>query len=81
MVFNPIAFATAQQKEQLAKMQRLTQNIKYTIHTEDSENRVEVTLKTDDPEAVQLLPQLQEGIVASVTQMLYQMFAMQGERV
>ena len=81
MVFNPIALATAQQKEQLAKMQQLTKNIKYTIHTEDSENRVEVTLKTDDPEAAQLLPQLQEGIVTSVTQMLYQMFAMNGERV
>jgi len=81
MVFNPIALATAQQKEQLVKMQQLTKNIKYTIHTEDSESRVEVTLKTDDPEAVQLLPQLQEGIVTSVTQMLYQMFAMQGERV
>lgn len=81
MVFNPMAFATPQQKEQLMKMQVFTQKIKYVIHTEDSENRVEVTLKTDDPEAAQLLPQLQEGIVTSVTQMLYQMFSMEGERV
>ena len=81
MVFNPLAFATPQQKEQLAKMQQFTKNIKYVIHTEDGENRVEVTLKTEDPEAAKLLPQIQEGIVTSMTQMLYQMFAMEGERV
>ena len=79
MVFNPMTFATTQQREQLVKMQTLTQRISYVIHTEDE--RVEITLKTDDTEAAQLLPQLQEGIVTSVTQMLYQMFAMSGERV
>ena len=81
MVFNPLALLTPQQREQLARTQQITKNVKYIVHTEDSENRVEVTLKADDPEAAQLLPQLQEGIVTSVTQMLYQMFAMQGERV
>lgn len=79
MVFNPMAFATPQQREQLAKMQVFTKNIKYVVHTED--NRVEVSLKTDDAEAMQLIPQIQEGIVGSVTQMLYIMFAMEGERV
>ena len=78
-MFNPMAFATAQQQEQLAKMQVFTKRMHYVIHTQD--NRVEVTLNTDDAEAMQLLPQLQEGIVTSVTQMLYQMFAMEGERV
>jgi hypothetical protein len=63
------------------KMQTLTRKIRYVVHTEDAENRVEVTLKTDDPEAAQLLPQLREGIVTSVTQMLYTMFAMEGERI
>lgn len=81
MVFNPMAFATAEQKEKLLKMQALTKKIRYVVHTEDKENRVEVTLKTDDPEATQVLPQLREGIVDSVTQMLYQMFSMEGERV
>jgi hypothetical protein len=42
---------------------------------------VEITLKTDDPMAAQLIPQIREGIVDSATQMLYQMFAMEGERV
>ena len=79
MVFNPMAFATPQQREELAKMQQFTKRIKYRIHTED--NRVEISLNTDDAEAMQLLPQLQEGIVTSVTQMLYQMFDMEGERV
>ena len=79
MVFNPLAMATPQQKKQLAQMQKFTKNIKYVIHTKD--NLLEITLKTDDAEAMQLIPQLQEGIVSSVTQMLYQMFAMEGERV
>jgi hypothetical protein len=76
-----MSFATPQQREQLARMQQLTRNIQYVIHTEDSANRVEVTLKTDDPQAAELIPQIREGIVDSVTQMLYQMFAMIGERV
>jgi hypothetical protein len=79
MVFNPMAFATPQQREQLAKMQEFTQKIKYFVHT--GENKVEFSLKTSDPEAAQLIPQIQEGIVSSVTQMLYTMFAMSGERV
>jgi len=79
MVFNPMAIATPQQKEQLAKMQQFTKKIRYSVHTED--NRVEVTLNTDDAEAMQLLPQLVEGIVTSTTQMLYTMFSMEGERV
>ncbi len=80
-MFNPMAFATPKQREELVKIQALTQKIHYIIHTDEKENRVEVILKTDDPEAAQVLPQLREGIVASTTQMLYQMFAMTGERV
>lgn len=79
MAFNPMAFATPQQREQMAKFQQFTTNMKYVIHTEA--NMVEVRLETDDPQAAQLIPQLQEGIVGSVTQMLYTMFAMKGERV
>lgn len=79
MVFNPMTFATPQQREQLASMQALTKKISYSIHT--NENLVEITLKTEDTEAANLIPQLQEGIITSVTQMLYQMFAMSGERV
>jgi hypothetical protein len=76
-----MAFATPQQREQLARMQVLSKKIRYIVHTEDKENRVEIILKTDDPEAAKLLPQIREGLVDSSTQMLYQMFAMQGERV
>ena len=79
MAFNPMAFATPQQREQLAKFQQFTRNIRCTIHTEG--NRVEVALKTDDPQAAELIPQLQEGIVGSVSQMLYTMFDVKGERV
>ncbi len=79
MVLNPMALATPQQREQLAKMQQFTRKIKYIVHTDDE--RVEVSLKTDDPESANLIPQIQEGIVSSVTQMLYTMFDMTGERV
>jgi len=79
MVFNPLAFATPQQREEMAKMQQFTEKIKYIVHTDDG--RVEVSLQTDDPEAAKLIPQIQEGIVSSVTQMLYAMFAMSGERI
>ena len=81
MVFNPTAFATPQQREQLAKMQKFTEKIKYVVHTDDSDYRVEFSLKSDDAEAAKLIPQIQEGIVSSVTQMLYTMFAMTGERI
>jgi hypothetical protein len=59
--------------------QQFTKKIKYVVHTEG--NRIDISLVTDDKEAAQLLPQIQEGIVSSVTQMLYTMFAMSGERV
>jgi hypothetical protein len=78
-MFNPIAFATPQQREQLMQAQQFTKKIKYVVHTEG--NRIDISLVTDDKEAAQLLPQIQEGIVNSVTQMLYTMFAMSGERV
>ena len=78
-MFNPIAFATPQQREQLVQAQQFTRKIKYVVRTEG--NRIEFSLITDDKEAAQLLPQIQEGIVNSVTQMLYTMFAMSGERV
>lgn len=80
-MMNPMAFATPQQREQVEKMQQLTRHVRYVVHTEDGENRVEVTLKTDNPQAAELIPQIREGIVSSITQMLYQMFAMEGERV
>jgi len=79
MVFNPLVMATPQQQAELAKMQQFTKKIKYVVHTGD--NRVEFSLKTDDPEAAQLVPQIEEGIVSSVAQMLYVMFGMEGERV
>jgi len=79
MAFNPMAFATPQQRQELAKFQQFTKDVRATIHTED--NRVEITLETDNPQAAQLIPQLQEGIVTSVSQMLYTMFAVEGRRV
>jgi len=79
MVFNPLVTATPQQREELAKAQQFTKHIKYIVHTDG--NGAEFTLQTDDPQAALLIPQLLEGIVLSVTQMLYTLYAMEGERI
>lgn len=79
MAFNPMAFATPQQREQLAKMQPFTEKIRYIIHTEG--NKVEIRLETDDAQAMQLLPQLMEALVGTSSQMFYTLFNMQGKRV
>jgi hypothetical protein len=81
MVFNPLLGLNPQQQQQFIKMQEYTKKIHYIIHTEDSENRVEVSLVTEDPEAAQLLSQIKETIVNGITQTLYQFFGMSGERV
>jgi len=78
-MFNPMSMATPQQRAELEKMQVFTQKIRCTIHTEKSS--VEIKLSTDDAEAQTLIPQLVEGVVTSVTQMLYTMFNVSGERV
>jgi len=80
-MFDFMAMANPHQREQILKAQQVGRNIKYVIHTDDQKNRIEITFKTDDPEASQLLPQISEGMVAAVTQLLFQMFAMSGERV
>ena len=79
MVFNPMALFTPQQREDLAKMQVFTQKIHATVHSDG--NRLEVTLNTDDAEAAKLIGQLIEAMVGTITQMLYQLFAVTGERV
>ncbi|MBI2849782.1 MAG: hypothetical protein HYX80_01910 [Chloroflexi bacterium] len=79
MAMNPMAFFSPQQMEQLAQAQQLTRKIKYVVHTDG--NRIELSLSTDDKETAQLLPQIQDAIVNNLTQLLYTMFAMSGERV
>jgi len=76
---SPFAFFSERQREELEKIQKFTQNMTYMIHTDN--NKVEITLNTEDADAMQLLPQLLEGIVTSTSQMLYQMFGMKGRRV
>lgn len=79
MVMNPLAFLTPQQQEALKRIQAVSQNISAQIKTSD--NQLQVWLKTDDPEAAQLLPQIQEALVNSIAGTLYQMFNISGERV
>ena len=59
-MFNPMAFGNPHQLHQLEKMQVLTRKIRCTVHTED--DRVEFALKTEDDEAKQVIPQLQEAL-------------------
>lgn len=79
MVMNPLAFLTPQQQETLKKIQEISKNISAQIKISD--NHLQVWLKTDDPEALKLLPQIQEALVNSIAGTLYQMFDISGERV
>jgi hypothetical protein len=65
--------------EQLAQMQAVTSRIKARIHREN--NEITIHLETEDPAAIQWLPQVTQGIVGSVAQSLYQLFGIQGEIV
>jgi hypothetical protein len=65
--------------EQLAQMQSVTSRIKARVHTE-ANREIRVYLDTDDAEAAQWLPQVTEGLVGSVSQALYQLFGITGER-
>jgi len=78
-MFNPLGLITPAQQEQLAMMQQYTTKIHYVLHTE--ENRMEISLKTEDAEAETFIPQLQEAMVGCISQVLYHMFGIQGERV
>lgn len=79
MVMNPMAFMTPQQQETLKKIQEVSKNISAQIKTSD--NQLQVWLKTDDPEAAKILPQIEEALVNSIAGTLYQMFAISGERI
>ena len=77
----PWALATPQQREEIMKMQVFTRHIQYIIHTDDGANRIEITLKTNNPQAAQFLPQIRENLVTTTAQMFYDLFAMAGKRV
>jgi len=78
MVMNPLAFLTPQQQEVLQRIQAVSKNINAEIKTSD--NQLQVWLKTDNPEAAQLVPQIQEALVSSIANTLYQMFNIIGQR-
>jgi hypothetical protein len=78
MVMNPLAFLTPQQQEVLQRIQAVSKNINAEIKTSD--NQLQVWLKTDNPEAAQLVPQIQEALVNSIANTLYQMFNITGQR-
>ena len=80
-MFDPTALRNPQQTEMLAMLQHFTRNIKYVIHTDDDQNRIEVTLSTDSKDCAQLIPQLRELFILMVIRTFYHMFAMKGERV
>lgn len=76
---NPLSFLTPQQQEALERVQAVSQNINAEIKT--SGDQLQVWLKTDDPQAAQLIPQIQEALVNSIAGTLYQMFNISGRRV
>ena len=74
---NRLAFLSLQQQEMLKRVQAVSQKI--TARVKTGENGLEVELNTDDPEASQLIPQIQETLVSCIAGTLYQTFAIGGE--
>ena len=66
--------------EQMAQMQASTSHIKARIHSENN-REITIHLETEDPAAIQWLPQVTQGIVGGVAQVIYQLFGIQGEIV
>ncbi len=66
-------------EEQLQQLQAVTSHIKGTISGTPGE--VTVRLSANDPAAQQFLPQITEQLVSSISQVLYQLYGIQGERV
>jgi hypothetical protein len=67
--------------EQLAQMQAATARIYARVHTSKDNREITIHLETDDPAAIQWLPQVSQGIVTSVAHSLYQLFGIKGELV
>jgi len=65
--------------EQLKLLQAVTSGIRGTVSTGPGE--VVVRLETSDPAAARFLPQITEQLVSSITQVLYQIYGITGERV
>lgn len=72
-------FATPKQREALQQMKELTKDVTATIAKR--EDGVSVTLKTDNAQARQMLPQISEALVNSIGQTLNSFFEITGEIV
>lgn len=78
-MINPFSFLNPNQLDTLQRVQQVSRNIKVEITTSDRELGLQFV--TEDPEAAQLIPQIQEALVTSIANTLYQMFNISGRRV
>jgi hypothetical protein len=78
-MINPFSLLNPNQMDTLQKIQQVSRNIKVEMATSDRE----LTLKfvTEDSQAAELIPSIQEALVTSIANTLYQMFNIGGERV
>lgn len=77
MVMNPLQMMSPEQQKLLVEVQKFTKDIKAVIHKE-GDNSFTVTLNTDNPEAQQYLPQIQNSMINSLAQTLYTFFNITG---
>jgi len=77
MVFNPMAFMTAEQQKALQEVQKYTKFIHVTIHRE-GDNGISLILRADNPEAEKHLSEMREHIIRSLAHTLYTFFNITG---
>ena len=78
-MINPFSLLNPNQMDTLQKIQQVSRNIKVEMATSDRE--LSLKFVTDDPQAAELIPSIQEALVTSIANTLYQMFNIGGKRV
>lgn len=78
-MINPFSLLNPNQMDTLQKIQQVSRNIKVEIATSDRE--LALKFITEDAQAAELIPSIQEALVTSVANTLYQMFNIGGKRV
>ena len=68
---------TTEQQQQIAQMQTLTKFIRAEVHTEN--DTVSVKLLTNNQQAKETIPKIQEAMVSSIANILYTLFGIEGK--
>ena len=77
MAMNPLTMLNPEQAKMLEEVQKFTKDIKCVVKKEGG-SCFTVTLNTNNPQAEEYLPQIQNSLINSLAQTLYTFFNIQG---